>query len=80
MARAIYSHEINDPDFQWLISNYTERNGVQAMVDVTCLPVVLVMMTEQERMRAGNSQPTEQLLPPPPPTSEGDVLDEGGKK
>jgi hypothetical protein len=70
MARAIYSHEVVDPDFQWLLSNYVERKGGGFTVDVTCLPVVLVLLTDEERAKAGGSL---QLTPPipVPPSSEG---------
>ena len=79
MARAIYSHEINDPDFQWLISNYAERKGGTAMVDVTCLPIVLVMMTDDERSRTGIGQHSLALLPPPE-ASDGEGMEDSGKK
>jgi hypothetical protein len=69
MARAIFSHEVVDPDFQWLLSNYAERKGAVMTVDVTCLPVVLVLMTEEERIKAGkNLEP----LPPLPAPKESD--------
>jgi hypothetical protein len=61
MARAIFSHEVVDPDFQWLLSNYAERKGAALTVDMTCLPIVLILLTEEERARAGS------LVEPLPP-------------
>ncbi len=49
MARGVYSHEIGDQDFQWLISGYTERITTAATVDLPTLPVVLIVLTEDER-------------------------------
>jgi hypothetical protein len=75
MARAIFSHEVVDPDFQWLLSNYAERKGAAMTVDVTCLPVILVLLTEEERARAGSM--VEPLPPLPlPQESESDKRDD----
>ncbi len=75
MARAIFSHEVVDPDFQWLLSKYAERKGAAITVDITCLPVVLVLLTDEERARAGNL--AEPLPPIPlPQETEPDALDE----
>lgn len=70
MARAIFSHEVVDPDFQWLLTNYAERNPGSFTVDATCLPVVLVLLTDEERTR---TQPFQEALPPVPvsPPTEG---------
>ena len=46
MARPIFPHEISDPDFQWLIKNYCESRGPVAVVDVGCLPLVMVLLNE----------------------------------
>lgn len=42
MARAIYNHEVTDPDYSWLISHFRERNPQYVLVDVTGSPLVLV--------------------------------------
>ena len=68
MARAIFSHEVVDPDFQWLLTNYAERNAGSFTVDVTCLPIVLVLVTEQERSRTSALQDPIPPLPVPNPT------------
>jgi hypothetical protein len=68
MARAIFSHEVSDPDFQWLLSNYAERKAGAFTVDVTCLPVVLVLLTEDERSKTGPLHDPLPPLPVPNPT------------
>jgi len=47
MARPIYSHEVLDPDFQWLLQNYTENHPNAVLLDSTCLPVVIVLGDEK---------------------------------
>ena len=49
MARPIYSHEMTDPDFQWLIKNYMEKSAPVAVVDSGCLPLVMVLLDENAR-------------------------------
>ena len=44
MARPIYPHELSDPDFQWLINSYRESRGHIAVVDMSCLPFVMVLL------------------------------------
>jgi len=43
MARPIYSHEVLDPDFQWLLQNYAENHPNAIVLDSTGLPVVIVL-------------------------------------
>lgn len=69
MARAIFSHELADPDFQWLLSNYAEQKRITALVDVPCLPVVLVVLTPEE----GDVVATHPPLPLPPPVDHGEA-------
>jgi hypothetical protein len=64
MARAIFSQELGDPDFQWLISNYVEQRNATALVDLPCLPIVLLVITPQEQETVANQAP---LMEPPPP-------------
>ena len=72
MTRAIFSHEVVDPDFQWLISNFVERRGGVLTVDVTGLPVVLIMLDEAERAKvSGLQQPAPPLPLPQETTAEG---------
>ncbi len=68
MTRAIFSHEVVDPDFQWLISNYVERKGGVVTVDVTGLPVVLIMLAENERNKLSGLQEPAAPLPLPQET------------
>lgn len=42
MCRAIYPHELADPDFSWLINSFRENNPSYALVDVSNLPMVLI--------------------------------------
>jgi hypothetical protein len=65
MTRAIFSHEVVDPDFQWLISNYVERRGGVLTVDVTGLPVVMIMLEEDERAKVDGLQHQAPPLPLP---------------
>lgn len=48
MARPIYSHEVLDPDFQWLLQNYSENHPNAFVLDSTCLPVVIVLGEERK--------------------------------
>lgn len=68
MARAIFSQELGDPDFQWLISNYVEQRNATALVDLPCLPIVLVVITPQEQETVANQVP---IADPPPPVALG---------
>lgn len=47
MARPIYSHEFLDPDFQWLVTSYTESNPRSVLIDQSCLPIVLLLLDEK---------------------------------
>ncbi len=71
MARAIFSHELGDPDFQWLLSNYTEQKHTTAMVDAPCLPVVLVVLTPEEKAAVLTNHPVPIVPPGENPRSEG---------
>lgn len=42
MGRPIYSHELNDPDFSWLISNFQENHPHYSAIDISSLPVVFI--------------------------------------
>jgi hypothetical protein len=72
MTRAIFSHEVVDPDFQWLISNYVERRGGVLTVDVAGLPVIMIMLDENERTKiSGLQQPAPPLPVPQEELAEG---------
>ncbi len=42
MARPIYPHELADADFSWLMNSFRENNPHCAVVESSCLPVVLI--------------------------------------
>jgi len=44
MCRAVFSYELGDPDFSWLLSTFQESHPQYFMVDSTGLPLVLVQM------------------------------------
>lgn len=44
MGRAVYPHELTDPDFSWLITRYQEGNPNCFPVESTSLPLVFVMV------------------------------------
>lgn len=77
MARGVYSHEIGDQDFQWLISGYTERITTAATVDLPTLPVVLILFTEDERgaFMAAALPALASQTPPDPQKSEASIDD-----
>ncbi len=57
MARPIYSHEVLDPDFQWLLQNYSENHPNAIVLDSTCLPVVIVLGDEKMAAARASSPP-----------------------
>jgi hypothetical protein len=42
MARPVYTYELSDPDFSWLVSNFQENNPNYIIVENSCLPVSFV--------------------------------------
>ncbi len=42
MARGVYSHEIGDPDFEWLLSTYLERFPRAIKVDQPGMPLTII--------------------------------------
>jgi hypothetical protein len=57
MARPIYSHEVLDPDFQWLLQNYSENHPHAFVLDSTCLPIVIVLGDERSSAPRAASPP-----------------------
>lgn len=45
MGRPIYSYELGDPDFSWLISNFQEHHPDYGVIEHSCLPVVFIEKT-----------------------------------
>lgn len=42
MARAVFQHELSDPDFTWLLTTFQERHPEYFTVDGSALPITLV--------------------------------------
>ena len=62
MGRPVYPHEMCDPDFAWLISNFKEQNPSYISVESTFLPLVLI--ATEDVTEAGRS--TSNLALPDP--------------
>mgnify|MGYP005696176209 CR=1 FL=1 len=62
MARPLYPHELGDPDFSWLISNFQEHNVDYVCVDTSPLPVVFLPGTMPTQAVAGAKEKDVQLL------------------
>lgn len=65
MARPIYAHEVTDPDFQWLLNSYAETNPHTALVDQSCLPIVLVLIDKNSQAQTLQEMFTPLALPAP---------------
>lgn len=52
MARPIYTHELIDSDFSWLLNTFKENNPNYICVEAAGLPVVLFKVTNEEYHRA----------------------------
>ena len=42
MARAIFPHELSDPDFSWLINSFRESNPGYVLFESSNLPLILL--------------------------------------
>ncbi len=72
MARPVYPHELCDPDFAWLISNFKEDHPEYVSVESTFLPLVLISVgTVNEAAEAVGKL----ALPPPFESSARDPED-----
>ena len=56
MARPIYSYELDDPDFSWLITKYRESHPNCQTVETLSLPVIIICGAEE-------FVPSDELLP-----------------
>jgi len=52
MGRPVYPHELNDPDINWLISNYKELHPSCLVMESGMLPVVLIGAKVEETDKA----------------------------
>lgn len=73
MARAVYPHEITDPDFQWLLNNYCETHPSAFKLDSGSLPVVIITGAEVHLDQSGAFQQDEVLALPPEATENCDT-------
>jgi hypothetical protein len=48
VARAVYPHELQDPDFAWLIDSFKENHPEYRLIDSSCLPVCFIKEGNQE--------------------------------
>ena len=46
MARPVYPYELSDPDMSWLVNNFKENNPNYIAVESTCLPIVLIKISD----------------------------------
>lgn len=77
MARAVFPHEMTDPDFQWLINAYCESHPAACRFETSCLPVVIILC--DEKAASAELQPEgEDLLALPP--GEASELDSSSQK
>jgi hypothetical protein len=44
MARAVYSHEMTDPDFEWLLTTYSERFPRGIHVNQPGMPFTIISL------------------------------------
>ncbi len=72
MARAVFPHEITDPDFQWLINTYCESHPGSFRLDSNCLPVVIITGNESLSDSGSAFQQDPLLALPPGSTDEAD--------
>jgi len=42
MGRPVYPHELEDPDFSWLLNSFRENNPECTVVESSCLPIVII--------------------------------------
>jgi hypothetical protein len=69
MARAVFPHEITDPDFQWLINTYCEAHPMALRLDTSCMPVVIILCDEKVSS-TNEATPPDAVMALPPGTSE----------
>lgn len=73
MARAVFPHEVTDPDFQWLLSTYCEAHPAAMMIDISCVPVVVLLFDQRIAIRQEHGATGGLLALPPGQGEEGDA-------
>ena len=51
MVRPVYSHELTDPDFAWLITSFNEEFPGYILVDNPGSAVVFIKISEPEEIK-----------------------------
>ena len=51
MARAVYQHELQDPDFSWLVNRFQELNPQYLLIETTVQPLVFIRREAQGTAR-----------------------------
>ncbi|MCO6430769.1 MAG: hypothetical protein J5J00_07900 [Deltaproteobacteria bacterium] len=62
MGRPIYSYELSDPDFSWLISNFRENHPDYSALESSSLPVVFI--SSERSVEEEESTAPEYTVPP----------------
>ena len=73
MARAVFPHEVTDPDFQWLLSTYCEAHPAAMMIDISCVPVVVLLFDQRIAITQEHGATGGLLALPPGQGEEGDA-------
>jgi hypothetical protein len=58
MGRPVYPHELNDSDFSWLINSFRENHPNYAVVESSCLPVVLIQEGTKKEVTTDDEVPS----------------------
>lgn len=48
MARAVYQHELQDPDFSWLVNRFQELNPQYLLIESNVQPLVFIKREQLE--------------------------------
>jgi len=65
MARAVFPHELTDPDFQWLLNSYCEAHPAAWRFETSCLPVVIILCDEKAVVTEPHPEGTDLMALPP---------------
>lgn len=56
MVRPVYSHELTDPDFAWLITSFNEEFPGYILVDNPGSAVVFIKVSDPEEIKVTESE------------------------
>lgn len=68
MGRAIFSYEMTDPDFSWLLTSFAENRPEYVTIDVPGLPIFFLKIGDTKRV---TPEVVAHANPPPPPPEPG---------